>query len=135
MPREKEDLLRENERLRATCEKAQEERLIYARLHALTGSFLVVYVVDPETDRYREFSATDDYVESFAQAKDGTDFFGTVRKAAVTYNHPDDLERFLSVFTKENVMAARSRSTRKRLPALSIRRWSRSEIPLTYLFL
>ena len=65
MPREKEDLLRENERLRATCEKAQEERLIYARLHALTGSFLVVYVVDPETDRYREFSATDDYVESF----------------------------------------------------------------------
>ncbi len=83
----------------------QEERIVYARLHALTGNFIVVYVVDPETDRYREFSATDNYVESFAQAKDGEDFFGKVREVARSYNHPDDLDRFLTVFTRENVMA------------------------------
>lgn len=43
-------------------ERIQEERIIYARLHALTGNFICVYVVDPETNRYREFSATDNYV-------------------------------------------------------------------------
>ncbi|MCR5297090.1 MAG: EAL domain-containing protein [Clostridiales bacterium] len=92
-------------RQRRAEEKIQEERQVYARLHALTGSFIVVYVVDPETDNYREFSATDDYEASFSQAKDGTDFFGKVRSAAESFNHPEDLDRFLSAFTRENVMA------------------------------
>ncbi len=105
MPGEFDNLLQENKRLRAACEKAQEEREIYARLHALTGSFIVVYIVDPETEGYREFSATDDYTASFAQAKEGTEFFRTVREAARAFNHPDDMEHFLSAFTKENVMA------------------------------
>ena len=61
--------------------------------------------MDPETDRYREFSATDNYTESFAQAKEGTDFYAKVREAARVFNHPDDLDRFLSAFTKENVTA------------------------------
>ena len=86
-------------------EKIREERVVYARLHALTGNFICVYVVDPQTDRYREFSATDDYENSFAQAKDGTDFFSTVREASRVFNHPDDLDRFLTAFTKENIMA------------------------------
>ena len=90
--------------------KIQEERMIYARLHALTGNFIVVYVVDPETERYREFSATDNYVESFAQAKEGTGFFDKVREVADTFNHPEDLDRFLSAFTKENVLAEIERS-------------------------
>ena len=55
--------------------RMQEERIVYARLHALTGNFIVVYVVDPETDHYREFSSTDDYVDSFAQATEGEGFF------------------------------------------------------------
>ena len=97
-------------RQRREEERIQEERIIYARLHALTGNFIVVYVVDPETDHYREFSATDDYIESFKQAKYGENFFGRVRKVAHLYNHPDDLSRFLSAFTKENVMAEIERS-------------------------
>ena len=93
---------------RITGENVQqilEERIIYARLHALTGNFICVYVVDPETDHYREFSATEHYTESFAQAKEGTDFFATVREAARFYSHPEDVDRFLSAFTKEHVMA------------------------------
>ena len=92
-------------RQRRQEERIREERIIYARLHALTGNFIVVYVVDPETGNYREFSATSDYEESFAQAKEGKDFFTKVRDVARLYNHPSDLKRFLSVFTKENVMA------------------------------
>ena len=97
-------------RQRRAEERIQEERIVYARLHALTGNFICVYVVDPETDSYREFSATADYEESFAQAKEGADFFGTVREVALLYNHPKDLNRFLTAFTKENMLAEVERS-------------------------
>ncbi len=85
--------------------RLDEERAVYARLYALTGNFIVVYVVDPETNHYREFSATNDYVDSFRQAKEGADFFGKVREVARTFIDPEDLERFLTAFTKENVLA------------------------------
>ena len=85
-------------------ERIREERVIYARLHALTGNFIVIYVVDPETGDYREFSATVDYEEKMAQDKTGTDFFNVVREAAQSFNHPDDLDLFLAAFTKENVL-------------------------------
>jgi diguanylate cyclase (GGDEF)-like protein len=91
-------------------ERMLEERTIYARLHALTGNFVCVYVVDPESGEYREFSSSAAYQKSFAQAKGGTDFFGTVREAAHRFNHPEDLSLFLSTFTKENVMAEIQRS-------------------------
>ncbi|MBR3742041.1 MAG: EAL domain-containing protein [Clostridia bacterium] len=97
-------------RKRREEEKIQEERVVYARLHALTGNFIVVYVVDPETDHYREFSATDDYEKGFAQEKTGEDFFGKVRDAACIFNYPEDLNRFLTSFTKENVLAEIERS-------------------------
>lgn len=86
-------------------EKIREERIIYARLHAITGNFLVVYVVDPENGNYREFSSSTDYEKNLAQAKEGTDFFHKVREEARVHNYPGDLTRFLSVFTRENVMA------------------------------
>ena len=92
-------------RQRRAEEKIQEERIVYARLHALTGNFIVVYVVDPETNSYREFSATDDYKKGFAQAKEGDNFFDKVREVARLYNYPEDLTRFLTAFTKENVLA------------------------------
>ncbi len=92
-------------RQRQSEARMKEERIVYARLHALTTNFIVVYVVDPETNQYREFSATRDYVDSFAQAKDGMDFFEKVREAAISFNHPEDLDRFLDAFTKENILA------------------------------
>ena len=95
---------------RRAQERIQEERIVYARLHALTGNFICVYVVDPETNSYREFSATEDYVESFAQAKSGADFFAAVREAAIPFTHPKDLNRFLSAFTRENVLEAVGRN-------------------------
>ncbi len=35
----------------AAEERIQEERDVYARLHDLTGNFIVVYVVDPKNRR------------------------------------------------------------------------------------
>ena len=100
----------EEVRHREEEERIQEERIIYARLHALTGSFVCVYVVDPETGIYREFSAEDRYEERFAQAKSGADFFNTLREAARGFSHPGDRKRVLSLLTKENMMAEVERS-------------------------
>ena len=85
--------------------RIEEERTIYARLHALTGNFICVYVINTETDHYREFSATDDYTESFAQDKEGECFFDKVRTESRQFNYPDDVDYFLTNFTKEKIMA------------------------------
>ena len=92
-------------RQRKAEERMMEERIIYARLQALAGNFIVVYVVDPESGNYREFSATDDYSESFSQAKEGTDFFTVLHEAARIYSHPDDLGRVLPMLEREVIMA------------------------------
>ena len=97
-------------RQRRMEERIQEERVVYARLHAITGNFICIYVIDPETGHYREFSATPDYEESFAQAKGGADFFTTLRDAAKVYSHPADRDRVLSLLTQANVMAEIDRS-------------------------
>ena len=89
---------------RRAAVRAMEEQIVYARLHALAGDYLCVYIVDPETGRYREFSSSQSFAD-LAQAKEGADFFKTTREAASQFNHPDDLNRFLSIFTLENVMA------------------------------
>ena len=90
--------------------RAQEEEIAYKRLKALAGEFICIYVVDPETGRYREFTSTAEYQSAFAQAESGTDFFITTREAAKEFTYPEDLNRFLSVFTKENVLADIERS-------------------------
>ena len=97
-------LQRENTRAKEDFKKASDTAAIYARLQAITGNFIVVYDVDPQTNRYREFSSTDDYMESFSVDKEGVDFFSSVRKDAGVYAHPQDLNRFLAAFTKENVL-------------------------------
>ena len=85
--------------------RAQEEEIAYNRLKALAGEFFCIYVVDPETGRYREFTSTAGYQTSFAQAESGQDFFAATREAAKEFIYPEDLNRFLSVFTKENMLA------------------------------
>ena len=87
-------------------ERIREERIVYARLHAITGNFIVVYVVNPETNHFREFSSTDAYTQYFLLEKEGDDFFVRSRDVTREYIHPADLGRFLAAFTKGNVKAA-----------------------------
>lgn len=89
---------------RRAAERFMEEQTAYNRLSALTGDFICVYVVVPETSRYREFSATAEYSQ-FAQAKEGADFFSDTREVARRFCYPEDLNRFLSAVTRENIMA------------------------------
>ena len=94
----------ERDSTKKAYEDAMDSSAIYARLHAITGNFICVYVVNPENGSYHEFSATEDYEKSFSQAKEGEDFFGVLRDAILSYSHPDDRDRVLSRLTRENVM-------------------------------
>ena len=91
-------------RRRRAEERIHEEHIAYARISALTGEFICVYIVVPETGRYREYSSTEGY-EQFALPKEGLDFFGTSREKGRNTVYPEDLDRFLSLFTKENVFS------------------------------
>ena len=90
-------------------EQMKEERAVYDRMRALTGNFIAVYEVDPDTSRYREFGAADGY-RRLEQAKEGENFFETAREAARIHNDPEDVNLFLSVFNQEKVMAEIERS-------------------------
>ena len=94
---------------RQIAQRVKEEQLAYTRLNALAGDYICIYVVDPGTDRYHEFSATEGY-NDFSIAKQGEDFFGTTRRSAEKFNYPDDVDRFLESFTKENLMEEISRN-------------------------
>ena len=89
---------------RSASLRAEQEQIAYNRLSALTGDYLCAYVVDPETGRYREFNATAVYL-TLAAKKEGSDFFASTRETIRRCIHPEDLNRFLTVFTKENVLA------------------------------
>ena len=90
---------------RLAARRTRAERAVYARLHALTGNYIVVYEVDPETGEYQEFTSSDDYEETLGQAKAGENFFEKVREVAKTANHPDDLPLFLSRFTRDSILS------------------------------
>ena len=86
-------------------ERIQEERIIYARLHALSGNHVCVYVIDPDNGDFHEFSSTAEYRQVFDQASVGTDYFAELNKALKKYAHPDDQRRALAYLTQRNVVA------------------------------
>jgi diguanylate cyclase (GGDEF)-like protein len=87
-------------------ERIREERIVYARLHAITGNFIAVYVVEPDTGHYRQFSSTETIERLFPLQKEGEDFFGRSREVSSVLAFPADLGRFLATFTQKNVEAA-----------------------------
>lgn len=93
----------EQMRQRRATVRMREEQVAYNRLSALAGDFLCIYVVVPETGRYREFSAAEGF-RNFARPKEGLDFFDDSREQALAVIYPEDQQRFLAVFTRENVM-------------------------------
>ena len=108
---EKEEYRKEAEEAkhRLVEERMEEERIAYTRINSLNGSFLVIYVVNPRTGWYREYSSTSRF-DLFSIPKDGTDFFSAARENGEKVVHPGDLERYLSLFTMDNVMAEISRT-------------------------
>ena len=97
-------------RQRNAEKRMQEERSVYARLYALAGNYICVYVVDPQTSSYRIFRATDEYQKVFDQADEGAGFFAGLQEAILGYAHPEDRQRILALLTRSNVMQEVERS-------------------------
>ncbi|MBR6451513.1 MAG: diguanylate cyclase [Lachnospiraceae bacterium] len=86
------------------AERVREEHIAYARINALAGDFLCVYVVVPETGRYRRYSTTVGF-KGVDLPTEGDDFFGPAREGLRAGIHYNDVERFMAAFTRENVVA------------------------------
>lgn len=90
-------------------QRRKAEQLAFNRINALSGDFLYIYVVSPDTERYREYSAMAGF-ESFALPKYGENFFRAAKEQFLSIIHPDDQNRFLSLFTRERVLSEIERS-------------------------
>ena len=84
-------------------EKAQQEQIIYSRLMSLSGDFICMYVVNPETEEFTEYNASKEYSD-LQLPKHGTNFFEITRKNSALVLHPDDVAGMQKAFTKENIM-------------------------------
>ena len=88
---------------RAIAQRAKEEQKAYRRFTALSGNVIVSYLVDLEREHYVEFRSTKDY-DQLGIAKDGDGFFRSASENSLRTVHPEDQDRFLACFTRENVL-------------------------------
>ena len=90
-------------RQQETIDRLSAEQTTYSRVSALVGDYIAIYSVDPDSGNYMEYSASEAY-SSLGAPRAGLDFFADSVENVKSALHPDDLEHFLSVFTKEQIM-------------------------------
>ena len=83
--------------------KARQERIVLGRIAALSGRYLSLYLIDPETNKYIEFSATQDY-ERLGIEKSGEDFFRLGIQNGRRTVYPEDLPKYLQFFSKDKML-------------------------------
>lgn len=84
-------------------EALQRERETLVRVMALSDGYLSLFTVDPKTEKYVEYSSTEDF-DSLGVDKSGDDFFSKSQADAAICFHKEDIKRFQEQFTKENVL-------------------------------
>lgn len=91
--------------LSETIQKSKQERIAFSRVaQALARDYICIYVVEPDTDEFVEYSSLEEY-DQFGLEKKGGDFFNLSRKNMERLIYPEDRERILAVFTKDRVMS------------------------------
>lgn len=84
---------------------AAAERITYEKVaQALAGDYIGIYIVDPDTEKFVEYSATKEY-DKLGIEKSGEDFFTLSRRNMERLIFSEDRERFLGTFYKEKVMS------------------------------
>ena len=93
------------EELHDSFKRADAERIAFNRVaQALAGDYFSIYIVDPDTDHFVEYSATEEY-DRMGVEKEGDDFFHLSRRNMDRLIYPEDKDRFMAVFTKERIMS------------------------------
>ena len=93
----------EQMRQKEEVSRMQTERTIYTRISALTQGFICIYTIDPDTGRYVEYRASRDYA-GLGVPTEGEDFFAQSLKESVRHIYPEDIVKFQTLLTRENVM-------------------------------
>ena len=97
--------LEDSRRAEEEYRQAALEHITYGKVaQALAGDYFSIYVVDPDTDDFIEYSATEEY-DAIGLEKAGEDFFNLSRRNMDKLIFSDDRERFLGTFYKEKVMS------------------------------
>ncbi len=79
----------------------------YSRIaQALAQDYFSIYYVNTETDQFIEYSSDTEYAQMGFE-KEGENFFELSRKNILRVMYPDDIEEFLTSFTKENILRAK----------------------------
>ena len=84
--------------------RLQAEHTTYSRVKALTKGFICIYTVDPVTGHFVEYSATRDYA-GLDLDKEGEDFWATSQQASTKHIYPEDVEKFQTNLTRDNLLA------------------------------
>lgn len=88
---------------REEAEKRNLEETAYARVMALSGDYLGLYTIDPDTGRYYRYIETEDY-RNLGLSESGEDFFTQGMIDANEVVHPEDLQMYIREFTRENIL-------------------------------
>ena len=86
------------------AERVKEERITYGRINALSGDFINIYAVNPETDSYVQYSKGND-IQGFGLSKTGDYFFDKMIRKCKKVVSVDDIDMFLGSFSKEQVLS------------------------------
>ncbi|MBQ9325897.1 MAG: response regulator [Clostridia bacterium] len=93
------------EALHASIQKIHAEHMTFSRIaQALAKDYFSIYVVDPDTESFVEYSSTEEY-NQLGIEKSGENFFALSRKNMERLLYPDDHDRFMAVFTRERIMS------------------------------
>ncbi len=84
-------------------EQLEEEQTTFSRISALMGNIIAIYTVDPDTGNYMQYSASDEY-SRLGTSRAGVDFFADSIEEVRRLIHPDDMDYFMSVFSKEKIL-------------------------------
>ena len=92
------------EELHGSVSRANAERITFGRVaQALAGDYFSIYIVDPDTDQFVEYSSTSEF-DRLGVEKEGSDFFNVSRRNMERLIYPEDKGRFMAVFKKERIM-------------------------------
>lgn len=91
-------------RARQEVEKVEQEREIFNQIAgSLAEHYDTLYYIDIDTNKYFEFSSSDIY-KSLQIPTSGDDFFKESRKNIRRVVHPDDRDRVIKHYYKENML-------------------------------
>ncbi|MCR5402578.1 MAG: GGDEF domain-containing protein [Butyrivibrio sp.] len=94
----------EEVRTRRNAERIKDELIAYNRISALAGDFIVMYLVDTDTDHYDEYNSAFRY-KLFGFPQSGDDFFAFFKEQGKKLIYPEDYDKVDVSFNKETVMS------------------------------